>query len=341
MLSCEETRLALPGIEAGEHADGTVRDHLASCDACREAASELRTDLERLRAGLSALAPSPLVEDAVVDIARDQARGAKTGSWKPVLVTLAAAAVLFGVILLSQQGGEPPSGEPPEQATRDARPRLTLDLLADGRLFLDGHQEFALRTNGAWVSPGEIARITEAMAAAVAGAEHDASGNPDVVAVLTVEADTPWMMVQWVMQVCAHPRVRVTRHQFHRMGSDEAPLFNELPTDPGMAPDGSDPLMFTRSFKVKLFAYGNETKVKADDGTWFLGRGDDESVLAAIAELARRALAAAGPDASAEIVAPPPRGGRVRYEHVLHIMRILQDAGVQNVLFEGAAMPPR
>ena len=110
MLSCEEVRAELPCVETGEAAAGALRDHLASCEPCRAEAARVRAELEQMRGDLAALAPSPFLEDAVLEAAREpraEPRGTRgPGVRSATAVGLAAAALLVAVLLLGRGGSD-------------------------------------------------------------------------------------------------------------------------------------------------------------------------------------------------------------------------------------------
>ena len=66
MLSCDDVKRRLPGLASGEKATPEVREHLASCDACRGLREATVREVEGVREGLASLSPSPFLEDAVL-----------------------------------------------------------------------------------------------------------------------------------------------------------------------------------------------------------------------------------------------------------------------------------
>lgn len=109
MLSCDDVREQLEAIETGEPAPGDVRDHLASCEPCRTEAARVRADMETLRGELASLAPSPFLEDAVLEAARatPSDAGGRGLPWLPAALGVAAALLLAVVVWLAKQPGEP------------------------------------------------------------------------------------------------------------------------------------------------------------------------------------------------------------------------------------------
>ena len=116
MLSCEDVRALLGEIETGDPASGAVRDHLASCRGCRADAERVRAELRDMRADLAALAPSPFLEDAVLQTARETGMGPAPrrapGRRAAIAVSLAAAAILLVVLLAKPRGAGDPAPEP-------------------------------------------------------------------------------------------------------------------------------------------------------------------------------------------------------------------------------------
>ena len=108
MLTCDDLRERIPAIEAGEHATGDERDHLAACEACRTEATTIREDLERVRRDLASLAPSPFLEDRVLEIASttelDDATPNETAAARHpmrfAMVAGLAAALLVAAVLI-------------------------------------------------------------------------------------------------------------------------------------------------------------------------------------------------------------------------------------------------
>ncbi len=117
MLSCDDVRMHLGALETGEPVAGDVRDHMAGCEACRAEARRVRADLETLRGDLASLAPSPFLEDAVLDIARDAGSPAarRRTPWLPAGIGIAAAALIAILVVAAKLPGEPQAagaGEP-------------------------------------------------------------------------------------------------------------------------------------------------------------------------------------------------------------------------------------
>jgi hypothetical protein len=117
MMACERVRDALPGLVAGEPDEGGVREHLATCAACRTEHTALVSDLERVRAGLEPLAPSAGLETAVLEAlgadedARPAHRQPRPVSWTTAIVALAAV-VAAAVIVPRWMGSDEPTASP-------------------------------------------------------------------------------------------------------------------------------------------------------------------------------------------------------------------------------------
>ena len=128
MNLCERAREVLPGLAAGEPDDEGVLSHLAACADCREAEDAMVREVAALRAGLAPLAPSPELEEDVLESAREARprfrREPRAVSWAVALPALAAV-VVAGFLLprwfvpaAAPPPGERALGEPPKGADR-------------------------------------------------------------------------------------------------------------------------------------------------------------------------------------------------------------------------------
>ncbi len=122
MLSCDDIRLLLSTVVTGEAQDLEVERHLATCAACQEEQIRLAQDVERLRADLTLLAPSPFLEEAVTEAARGANPGRRRPRWPAVALGAAAALVL---VLLALPRGER-GVEPEERATGEEGRHATI-----------------------------------------------------------------------------------------------------------------------------------------------------------------------------------------------------------------------
>ncbi len=133
MLSCENVRDLLPGLVTGEKASHDVREHLAMCDACRTERDRLAREIATVREDLAVLAPSPFLEDAVVEAAHETVGPERVRRpWPYVAAAFVAAAALFLVVLLprlqEQSGGETPTPIPGEEGEEgDVAPEFVMD----------------------------------------------------------------------------------------------------------------------------------------------------------------------------------------------------------------------
>lgn len=101
MLTCEEVRSLLPTQDVGDTVD--VEKHIAACAACREERQRLAVEIENLRTDLTLLAPSPFLEEAVVEAARGARAGRPRARW-PVVALAGAAAILLLLFALPRDG---------------------------------------------------------------------------------------------------------------------------------------------------------------------------------------------------------------------------------------------
>ncbi len=128
MLTCNDVQGALPGIVAGERDTEALREHVAACDDCRTERDRLATELGSLREELAALTPSPFLENAVLQTAREteiETRRPRISrrTWMQVGIGIAAAALLF--VLRPGVDDEPTTEPAPERhAIGDGSPRV-------------------------------------------------------------------------------------------------------------------------------------------------------------------------------------------------------------------------
>lgn len=148
-------------------------------------------------------------------------------------------------------------------------------------------------------------------------------GSSRWTALLEIDAGTPWLGVQWILQTCAHPAVRIWRLSFAAVTPDGevGAIGVTLPSDRGPTPT---PLAFPPYHRVKVFQR-------------------DEGPASGFGVLAERLAALpkdeTGIGAVFDVVAPPPSGGRVPYGTILRVVDLTLQAGARFVSFEGAAMP--
>lgn len=154
--------------------------------------------------------------------------------------------------------------------------------------------------------------------------QPDGTSRLDVV--LDVDAHAPWLLTQWLMQTCAHPRVKVHRIWLGAQTRDgqRGAIAVELPRDRGLAPPA--PAAPTMPVRVKLFQMKD---LETSSGLACLHAALD----------GLRKEGRFGPRVPVEIVAPPPRGGAVPHGFVLGVINVCLQAGTRRLAFEGAAMP--
>ncbi len=99
-LSCDDVRARIPGLVTGEKATPEEREHLARCDACREERNRQAKHADRVREGLTSLAPSPLLEDALLDLATEATEERPRRPWIHIGAAAFAAAALLLVVVL-------------------------------------------------------------------------------------------------------------------------------------------------------------------------------------------------------------------------------------------------
>ncbi|MDA1195496.1 MAG: hypothetical protein O2894_09975 [Planctomycetota bacterium] len=222
----------------------------------------------------------------------------------------------------------PPSRINPRRGTQLTLPRLSIvgqepphgmevlvSVTSSGHIYI-----------GADERPSSMAQLAARMRerADADPALREVDGGSRLALLLDADVTTPWNVVQWIMQTCAHPAVRIYRIYFGaRAARDgvEGALATRLPKD--------------RSGPVGPREPGHTFRVKA-----FHRAGETSDPLALYAKL-RSVPLEVRQRGRWEIVAPPPYGGAVPYGYILETLDVLLAAGATNVVFEGAAMPPQ
>ncbi len=152
---------------------------------------------------------------------------------------------------------------------------------------------------------------------------EEVDGASALHAVLEIDRTVPWKFVQWIMQTCAHPDVKIYKIAFRavtRTTKKAGAILTELPKDRGGP--GLDGITRKRVRRIKVF--------KTERGPT-----DLRAVWAALQKTPieqRR-------ETSYEIVAPPPKGGAVSTGFVVQLVDLVLRAGGTRLTFEGAAMP--
>ncbi|MDF1701512.1 MAG: hypothetical protein P1V36_10185, partial [Planctomycetota bacterium] len=155
-------------------------------------------------------------------------------------------------------------------------------------------------------------------------ATREEDGSCKLAVLLDIDASTPWAFVQWIMQTCAHPAVKIHKLYFGvRAASDgaEGTVAVRLPKD------RSGPILTTPpppKIKVKTFFAEREPS-------------DPRALFAAL----RKVPLAERQAALWELAAPPPHGGKVPHGYILQLLDAMITAGATNIMFEGAAPPLR
>ena len=150
-------------------------------------------------------------------------------------------------------------------------------------------------------------------------------GSSLKVALLQLDADTPWRVAQFVMQTCAHPDVKINEIALAARTPDgeRGALHITLPRDrSGPMPGFPEVAPTTR--KIKLFMRTRDAQPSG------------------LAMLQARLRAMPLPKDSTlvyEIVAPPPSGGKVPYQVAMGILEICLASGGEHIFIEGAAIP--
>ena len=200
-------------------------------------------------------------------------------------------------------------GDPPPAAQR-----VRIQITREGFLRVPGRDTpLSLRELEAWL----VARSADP-------ATREADGASSLAALLEIDASTPWIVVQWILQGCAHPSVKIWKIALAARtgGGAVGALSVNLPKD-GCG-SGLEPGPPTHRLKV----------FQRDDP------GGPTGMRTLAAEL-RRLQEAGGndPEAVYEIVAPPPKGGRVPYGTIVQMLDACLSVGARFVLFDGASLP--
>ncbi len=151
---------------------------------------------------------------------------------------------------------------------------------------------------------------------------READGSSQLAVLLDVDHETPWVVVQWLMQICAHPATRLYKIYLAARSTGagvEGAIGAHLPKDRGGPTRADEPPP-----RVEVKAFRREH-----------APSDPRALYAALKTipLAKRR------DAMWELNTPPPHGGRVPYGYVLQVLDAMLAAGAANIMFEGAAMP--
>jgi hypothetical protein len=265
-----------------------------------------------------------------------------------------------------------------EGSASDDDPWLSVALLADGTV-LGPPSGDGTRQSGALGAedPGEqddaIQALTGSLEEATSKPEwRDEDGSSRARVLVYADWRTKWKHVQWTMQACADPRVKVHRLAFAlrddgKLRDDGRPgtlarYDVELPKDRGLAAPPFPSIQLPK-VKIKLFRRNVTDKAQAytlvkvdnDKRVYHLPKDwrgwVEESQerkqhydrnLKAIQETVKAKVLAydggAG-DVRGEIVAPPPSGGAVPHGDVVALLGVLRGVGITDIVYEGAATP--
>lgn len=193
-------------------------------------------------------------------------------------------------------------GEPPPEGER-----ITILLTREGYIRVPEHDK-----------PLSLLELRDWLREQTAPARAVPDGSSLFTAYLLIDRRTPWLGVEWLLQTCAHPDVRIWKLSLAATTSDgeSGAIGVTLPGDHGPRPT---PLEFPPVYRVKVF--------QRDDGT----ASGFRTLADAFAALPKDAT---GTGAVLDVVARPPSGGRVPYETILRIVGLGLHAGAQFVLFE-------
>lgn len=211
-----------------------------------------------------------------------------------------------------------------------------------------------------------LAALTAALTVATDDARIRESDRGSLLRVfVTADPATPWKPLQWVLQCCAHPSVRIWRVSLrtdataeylpvdlpHDTGLNDDLYMAEANQDVPMPGDDREPL---RKVVVKMFR-----KQRADPESAFTrmrvggrrtgrtldlpptARPDPTRETRVWIELTKllRFAYEAELDQYGEISAPPPDGGYVPTADVLRVARILTEIGYERLHLDGAPPP--
>jgi len=203
---------------------------------------------------------------------------------------------------LSLVGKEPAAGQ-----------RVVVSVMSDGRLYLSGVKGLV---------------SLQAMHDHLVGVTQDPStkepdGSSKITALLDIDETVPWNVCQWLMQICAHPAIQIYRISFGaraRGGLEQGAVGVSLPKDRS----GPTPWIQTSFRKVKAKVFSRSP-----------GWSDPHLLYPALLKVPKAERATG----MFEIVAPPPKDGRVPWGYIAELLDAGIRAGFGNIGFEGAAMP--
>ncbi|MCA9314642.1 MAG: hypothetical protein H6806_07165 [Planctomycetes bacterium] len=179
-------------------------------------------------------------------------------------------------------------------------------------------------TLGDDATPLGAATLRRALAEKAARPElPSAASSTDLI--LEVDAELPWSLATWVLQIAADPQVRICRTWFAvRVPSGErGALAVFLPTDRGLRPG---PIVQPTFSKRKVVVLARPT-------------GTATSLDALYSTLLDRP-AAARADMVVELVSPPPSSGRTPTGFMVRVLDVILRAGAGAVTLEGSASRP-
>lgn len=141
-MQCERAQMLLNEARYGAEASPELREHVASCPACRVVARR-DVDLDRVLARLPSMEPGPGFDTRFFARLDDEKKRTRRSRYVPALWALLPLAAAAAVFLVRTRPVKPPVSVPPREAlalTRDLELVQNLDVLRN----LDELQDYQL-----------------------------------------------------------------------------------------------------------------------------------------------------------------------------------------------------
>lgn len=231
--------------------------------------------------------------------------------------------------------------ELPRAARTAAHPAdLVIGIRADGLISIETRTEIrpdgSIHTRSETTDHAGLKRWLAAKAAAARGPDARPNEKSDLSVLIRADRRVGWRQVQWVMQACADPSVRIWKLQMATTvdGQGAGALPTPLPVDRGL---GSGPLERPIEAKIVLRRFPDHPETTISWAGEGLGRGEDGlRRLRSRLDGAKAAAARNNLNLGAQIDA----GATVPHAEIIRAIDLCMEAGIANITFVGAPPPP-